>query len=204
MNYQGIPIPTEVDFDHVLTEAAVEKLHIYGLLSGKPCSASFWDIEHLPFYRDLPYIKFHHKKIPAYFNHPGIALYLGFKVVIGVEIFMKLYGRTTPTRINTMAAVHAHIDAKWLTRIHTGATFDTPAMTDQVMTEIGLSQETIEEVKVLHLEFERNAGIFQEYFDKNHSKNIDNLRVVDFIHELMNKRMAKLEKLNNVILQFLH
>lgn len=197
-------IPTQVDFDHVLTRAAIDKLHIYGLLSNYPCEAAFWEVEHLPFYRDLPYIKFHNKKIPAYFNHPGIVVYLGFRVDIGVEIFMRLYSRTTPTRINTMAAVHAHIDTKWSTRTQTGATFDTPAMADTVMTEIGLTPEIREEVKVLHLEFQRNAGIFQEYFDKNHRKNAENLRIVDFIHELVNKRMAKLEKLDDVVLQLLH
>lgn len=204
MEYLGIPIPTKVDFDHVLTKPAVEKLHRYGLLSDKPCEAAFWSVEHLPFYRNLPYISFHDKKIPAYFNHPGIVVYLGFRVDIAVEIFLRLYRRSTPTRINTMAAVHAHIDSKWSTRTHTGATFDTSAMADTVMAEIGLNPKVIQEVKVLHVEFQRNAGIFQEYFDQNHSKSIDNLRIVDFIHELINKRMAKLEKLNEVVLQFLH
>lgn len=204
MEYLGMLVPSQVDFDHVLTIAAIEKLHIYGLLSDYPCEWSFWEVEHLPFYRDLPYIKFHNKKIPAYFNHPGIVVYLGFRVVVGVEIFMRLYTRMRPTRLNTMEAVHSHIDAKWSTRTHTGATFDTPAMADSVMTEIGLTPETIEEVKLLHLEFERNAGIFQDYFDQNHHKSADNLRIVDFIHELMNKRMAKLENLNDVVLRFLH
>lgn len=204
MEYLGMLVPSLVEFDHVLTKAAIDKLHTYGLLSEYPCELAFWEIEDLPFYRDLPYITFHDKKVPAYFNHPGIVVYLGFRVDIGVELFMRLYTRTEPTRIKTLEAVHTHIDAKWSSRTHTGATFDTPAMADTVMTEIGLSSEIIEEVKVLHQEFQRNAGIFQEYFDKNHRKNAENLRMVDFIHELVNKRMAKLEKLNEVVLQFLH
>lgn len=203
MEYLGILVPSKVDFDHVLTEPAIEKLHLYGLLSDKPCEASFWDVEHLPFYRDLPYIKFHDKKMPAYFNHPGIVVYLGFTVDFAVDIFMKLYKRSTPTRSNTMEAVHAHIEEKWSARTLTGATFDTP-MADTVMSEIGLTAKAVGEVNVLYLEFQRNGGIFQEYFEKNHSKNVDNLQMVDFIHELMNKRMAKLEKLNEVVLQFLH
>lgn len=204
MEYLGMLVPSQVDFDHVLTRAAIDKLHIYGLLSDYPCDSSFWTIEHLPFYRDLPYIKFHNKKIPAYFNHPSITVYLGFRVDVGVEIFLRLFTRLEPTRANTMEAVHTHIDAKWSTRSQTGATFDTAAMANTVMTDIGLTPETIEEVKLLHQEFERNAGIFQDYLDQNHSKSAENLRIVDFIHELMNKRMAKLEKLNDVVLQFLH
>lgn len=204
MEYLGMLVPRQVDFDHVLTRAAIDKLHIYGLLGDYPCNLSFWTIEHLPFYRDPPYIKFHNKKIPAYFNHPAITVYLGFRVHIGVDIFMRLYSRMEATRANTMEAVHRHIDAKWSTRSQTGATFDTSAMANTVMTDIGLSPETIEEVKLLHQEFERNAGIFQDYFDQNHSKSAENLRIVDFIHELMNKRMARLEKLNDVVLQFLH
>lgn len=203
MEYLGMLVPTLVEFDQVLTQAAIDKLHIYGLLSEYPSEFAFWEIEYLPFYRDLPYIKFHDKKIPAYFNHPGVAIYLGLRVDIGVEVYMRLYTRTEPTRIETMAAIHEHIDSKWSTRIHTSATFDTPAMADMVMTEIGLSPEIIEEVKVLHQEFQRKPSIFQDYFDKNHHKNFENLRIVDFIHELMNKRMAKLEKLNDVVLQYL-
>lgn len=204
MEYLGMMVPSHVDWDHVLTTAAIDKLHLYGLLSDFPSESSFWEIEYLPFYVDYEYIKFHNKRIPAYYNHPGIVVYLGFRVDVGVEIFMRLYSGQNPTRANTLEAVHTYIDTKWADRTHTGATFDTPAMADTVMREIGLTRETIEEVKLLYLEFDRNAGIFQDYFDKNHHKNFENLRIVDFVHVLINKRMAKLENLNDVVLQYLH
>lgn len=204
MDYLGMLVPTQVDFDHVLTNAVIDKLHKYNALSEYPSEQSFWTIEYLPFYYNYPYVKFHDKKIPAYYNHPAIVVYLGFRAEVGVDIFMRLYSRTVPTRAKTLAAVHAHIDTKWAGRTHTGASFDTPAMADTVMSyDLGLTRETIEEVKLLGLEFDRNAGIFQDYFDKNHSKNFENLKLVDFVHELINKRMAKLEGLNDVCLRHL-
>lgn len=205
MEYNGIEIPRKVDFDLVLTPPAVEKLQSYSLLSATPDELARWNIEHLPFYIDFPYIRFHHKKIPVAFNHPGIVVYLGFTQNVGVDIFMDLYAtsKKVPARNDTMAAVHNYINAKWAARIHEGAAIGTP-MAETVMTEIGLTPEVRAEVNTLHLEFERNPGIFQEYFDNHHDKNIDNVQMVDMIHVLIDNRMKKLEKLNGVVLLMLH
>ncbi|MCJ1349994.1 hypothetical protein MMC31_008237 [Peltigera leucophlebia] len=206
-SYDGIPLPARpsVQYDHVLTIPAVEKLQSNHLLSARPDEMHRWDIGPLGFYTDLPYIKFHDGKIPAYFNQPYIALYLGFTVDVGVKIFMDEYiqGMDAPTRSRLMAAVHNHIDVKWAARTHLGTAIGTP-MASTVMTEMGLTPEIQGEVNALYLEFDRNAGIFQEYFDNNHDKMVDNLEMVDFIHELVNKRMKKLEKLNAVVLQMVH
>ena len=77
-------------------------------------------------------------------------------------------------------------------------------MAKKVMVEIGLIPEVMAEVESLHLEIERNPGIFQEYFNNNHDKNIDNVQMVDIIHVLIDNRMKKLEKLNEVVLLMLH
>lgn len=208
MSYNGIPIPTEVDFDHVLTSTAVAKLQAYGLLGESPDIMGFWDIEPLPFngYLSYPYIGIHSKKISAYFNHPSIGVYIGFKVVVGVDIYMRFYQRTAETgitRINTIEAFHKYVDDKWSARAHLDSTIGTP-MGRTVMNQMGLVIEVQAEVENLYLEFQRNAGIFQAYFDRNHNTNIENLEAVDFIKELITQRMMKLEKLNESVLQFLH
>ncbi len=196
-----LPRPLQVDFDHVLTTAAIDKLHTHGLLSDSPSAAHFWEIEHLTFYREFPYIKFHNKKIAAYFNQPVTIVYLGFRENVGLTIYARLFSRMIPEKANIMTAAHSYIDARWAARSQPSATFDTPVSAEMVMAELGLTREIREEVKVLHLEFQRNASIFQDYFNKNPHKNAQNLQIVDFVHELINKRMAKLERLNDVILQ---
>lgn len=205
MEHNGIEIPRKVDFDLVLTAPAVEKLQSYSLLSATTDELARWDIEPLPFYIDFPYIRFHNKKIPVAFNHPGIVVYLGFTQSVGVDIFMDQYAtsKKVPVRSDTMAAVHNYINAKWATRTHKGAAIGTP-MAKKVMVEIGLIPEVMAEVESLHLEIERNPGIFQEYFNNNHDKNIDNVQMVDIIHVLIDNRMKKLEKLNEVVLLMLH
>lgn len=198
-----IPSPSQVEFDPVLTPAAIGKLRMHGLLSdNRPSAAYFWEIENLPFSQEFPYIEFHNKKIAAYFNQPVTIIYLGFRADIGTQIYARLLTSiSTPNKANIMRAVHSHIDARWAARTHTSVTFDTPIVAEMVMAEIGLTQEIRDEVKVLHREFERNVDIFQDYFNKNPHKNIVNLQIVDFVHELINKRMAKLESLNDVVLQ---
>lgn len=120
---------------------------------------------------------------------------------------MRLYQKTAETggttRISTIQAFHEHVDNKWSARTHLDSTLGTP-MGRTIMSQMGLIIEVQAEVEQLYLEFQRNAGIFQAYFDNNHSKNIDNLQTVDFVKELITQRMMKLEKLNETVLQYLH
>ena len=195
----NFPLSVDGEFDNVLTSAAIEYLR-QNYLSEENDGLHQWDIKPLPFYQDPPYIKFHNNKIPKYFNHAGIFLYLGFILDVGRHLFFKQYRKGTMTRSAVLATAHDYINAKWESRTHLSTSMGTP-MAETVMTEIGLSPEVMAEVNALYLEFDRNATTLQEYFDNNHDKNIENLEMVDFIHALMDLRMKKLEKLDEAVLQ---
>lgn len=196
-------IPASIVFDPVLTAPAFKKLQSYNLLSREIDEWACWSIEPVDFYRAFPHVRFYGKKIPVAFNIPIFIVYLGFQPDPAVPIFTTVRERTEPTRSNIIAAVKDHVNAKWLASTHHGAAMGTPGA-EAVMSEMGLIPEIRTEVNGLHLEFQRNAGIFQEYFNDNLGKNFENLQLVDFVHELVNQRKAKLEKLNDKVLLVLH
>lgn len=195
-------VPNE-EYDRVLSPLAVESLQANFLLSPNYDNVASWKIEPLEFYNYLPYLKFHRGHIPAYFNHPSIIVYLGFSQPAGMEVFLNLYtqGLRPPTRSQIMAALHAHIDGIWAGRTYTW--LDTGTLVGlMVLNEFGLSLDAKSELNTLYMEFGRNAGIMQEYIDNHPGKTAESLELVDFIHELVNLRMKKLEKLNEVVLQW--
>lgn len=195
-----------VEYEPVLSILAEDKLTSYSLIKYDPDRLFFWDIKPLPFDMVyLPYIKFHEGKIPLYFNHTGIAIYLGFTQAVAENMFTDLYlvNMSNPTRSEALEAVHNHIDAKWAARTHTGTAIGTP-MATTMMTQAGLTPEVQAEVNILYSMFERNAGVFQDYLDNHPGKMAESLQMVDFIHELINQRMKKLEKLDDAIIRMLH
>lgn len=77
-------------------------------------------------------------------------------------------------------------------------------LAEMVMDEMDLIDSVKEEVNALYELFQRNAGIFQRYFDENRGKNYENLKLVDFVIELQHQRMMKLISLNQAALSLLH
>lgn len=76
-------------------------------------------------------------------------------------------------------------------------------LAEVVMGEMDLIDQVKVEVTALYHLFQQNAGVFQRYFDENHDKNYENLKLVDFVIELQHQRMTKLMSLNQATLQFL-
>ena len=54
---------------------------------------------------------------------------------------------------------------------------------------MGLIDAIEADVNALYTLFHQNEGIFQRYFNENHDKNYQNLKLVDFIWELQYQRM---------------
>lgn len=77
-------------------------------------------------------------------------------------------------------------------------------LAEAVMGEMDLIDQVKAEVTALYQLFQRNAGVFQRYFDENHDKNYENLKLVDFVIELQHQRMMKLMSLTQTALQYLH
>lgn len=110
---------------------------------------------------------------------------------------------SNPTRISLLNRAKAHIKSKWATSSHNGAVPGT-MLAEAVMGEMDLIDQVKAEVTALYQLFQRNAGVFQRYFDENHDKNYENLKLVDFVIELQHQRMMKLMSLTQTALQYLH
>lgn len=72
-----------------------------------------------------------------------------------------------------------------------------------VMDAMGLISSVKKEVSKLYEAFQWSPLVFQHYFDENHDKNFENLKLVDFVQELLYRRMQKLMTLNKAALQYL-
>lgn len=192
-----------LELDEVLTTDAVRKLQRYGLLSHDIDDLAYWNIEPIFFPMIFPHIKFHSGKIPWAYNMPSFLSYLGFSDPATVRLYQSVAETTNPTRINLFARARAHIRSKWSSTNHSGAAVGT-MLAESVMHEMDLIDPVKAEVNALYELFQRNAGIFQRYFDENHSKNYENLKLVDFVIELQHQRMTKLMSLNQTALSLLH
>lgn len=189
--------------DEVLTSDAVTKLQTYGLLSHDIDDLENWNIEPIFFPTIFPHIRFHNGKIPWAYNMPSFLSYLGFSVPIALRLYHSVAETTYPTRINLLARARGHIKTKWLTTNHHGAMVGT-MLAEMVMDEMDLIEPVKAEVNALYELFQRNAGIFQRYFDENHNKHYENLKLVDFVIELQYQRMTKLMSLNQAVHTYLH
>lgn len=189
--------------EEVLTADAVKKLQTYGLLSHDMDDLSCWNIEPIFFPMVFPHIRFHNGKIPWAYNLPSFLSYLGFTDPATVRLYQSVAEMTNPTRMNLLARARAHIKSKWSSTNHSGAAVGT-MLAEMVMDEMDLIDSVKEEVNALYELFQRNAGIFQRYFDENRGKNYENLKLVDFVIELQHQRMMKLISLNQAALSLLH
>lgn len=189
--------------DQVLTKDAAKKLQTYGLLTHDLDDLSSWNIEPIFFPMIYPHIRFHNGKIPWAYNLPSFLSYLGFSDPATVRLYQSVAETTHPTMLNLLARARAHIKSKWSSTNHSGAVVGT-MLAEMVMEEMDLIDPFKEEVNALYELFQRNAGIFQRYFDENRGKNYENLKLVDFVIELQHQRMTKLLSLNHAALSFLH
>lgn len=188
--------------EEVLTTDAVKKLKTYSLLCHDMDDLSCWNIGPIFFPMIFPHIRFH-GKIPWAYNLPSFFSYLGFSHPATVRLYQSVAETTNPTRVNLLARAIAHIRSKWSSTNHSGAAVGT-MLAELVMDEMDLIDSVKEEVNALYELFQRNAGIFQRYFDENHSKNYENLKLVDFVIELLHQRMTKLISLNQAAVSLLH
>lgn len=194
-------LPLEIDY--VLEFDAKMILQYNGFLGASPDEFGYWRIEPLPFYKDLPFLKFYDDNIPAYFNYPGIFCHLGFKKALGSALFKGLTQRRATSRSDILKAAHDHIELHWVFAVDAhGAEISSPMADDLIINEWGLTDMFREEVQEFYLQVRQNERILHEHFDNNPQKNIDNLLLVDYIYVLINLRMKKLEHLNEAVLKF--
>lgn len=185
----------------VLTVEAVQKLQQYGILNDSPDMYN-WEIQSIWFPMIYPNIKFYDGIIPKAYNQPMLIIYLGFNETVAYQIFYKVVNNGTPTRRKLMYSVKAYINSVNSNSTQNWASIGS-LLANSVMEDMGLIEPVREEVNKLYEAFQRSPLVFQRYFDENHDKNFENLKLVDFVQELLYQRMQKLMALNKAALQYL-
>lgn len=185
----------------VLTIEAIKKMQEYNLLDDMPYMCT-WEIGYIWFSMIYPDIKFHNSIIPEAYNQPTFLEYLGFNESIAFEIFYNVRNTGTPTREKLMDAAKNYINSVDSKNTQNWAAVNS-LVAKSVMDTMGLIDPVKEEVSKLYEAFQRSPLVFQRYFDENHDKNFENLKLVDFVQELLYRRMQKLMTLNNAALQYL-
>lgn len=188
--------------DEVLTTDAVRKLQKNDLLSENIDDLAYWKIQPTLFPMIFPHIRFHNGKIPWAYNMPTFLSYLGFSVPVAVRLYQSVAEMSNPTRTSLLERAKAHIKSKWASSNYNGAVPGS-MLAEAVMGEMDLIDQVKAEVTALYHLFLHNASVFQRYFDANHDKNYENLKLVDFIIELQHQRMMKLMSLNQAAIQYL-
>lgn len=183
----------------VLTAEAIKKMQEYHLLNDS-AHMSNWEIQSIWFPMIYPDIKFHDGVIPEAYNQPSFVEYLGFNESAAIQIFYNVIG--SPTRQNLMNAAKAYINSVNSNSNQNWATVGS-FLANLVMEDMGLIDPVKKEVNKLYEAFQRSPLVFQRYFDENHDKNFENLKLVDFVYELLYQRMQKLMTLNEAALQYL-
>ena len=190
------------DLEEVLTIEAVKKLQYHGLLNEAPDDLGCWTTPGIWFPTIFPSCQFYSGKIPSVYNRPLFFVYLGFQAQIAYDLFYGMINTADPTRTKMMAIVKKHVNSVCAANTNNWVPVDS-LLAEGVMEAVGLVDSVKEEVKELYQAFERSPLIFQRYFDENHDKNFENLKLVDFIQELVYRRMQKLMALNEAALRYL-
>lgn len=185
----------------VLTDEVINKLQKYHLLNDSP-DAWNWGIQPIWFPMIFPDIKFYDGIIPKVYNQLTFVIYLGFDEPSAFEISYNVVNIGSPTRENIMGAVKQYINSVNSTNPQSWASPGS-LLANSVMEDMGLIEPVREEVNKLYEAFQRSPLVFQRYFDENHDKNYENLKLVDFVQELLYQRMQKLMSLNKAALQYL-
>lgn len=188
--------------EEVFTSEAVTKMKHYGIFTEYIEDFSCWRITDIWFPMKLPLLKFHDNKIPSAYNQQFFLIYLGFKAQVAFDLFYKLSNKSDRTRAKLMECVKVHIDSVCSANINNWVSADIH-LANTVMEVVGLVDAIKAEVKQLYEAFQRSPLVFQRYFDENHDKNFENLKLVDFMQELVYQRMQKLMALNEAALRHL-
>lgn len=183
----------------VLTAEAIKKMQEYHLLDDSTHKKN-WEIRLIWFPMIYPNIKFHDSVIPKAYNQISFVEYLGFNESATIQIFYNVIG--SPTRQNLMNSAKTYINSVNSISTKNRATVGS-FLANLVMEDMGLIDPVKEEVNKLYEAFQRSPLVFQHYFDENHDKNFENLKLVDFVYELLYQRMQKLMTLNETALQYL-
>lgn len=183
----------------VLTAKAIKKMQEYHLLDDS-ADISNWEIQPIWFPMIYPDIKFHDGVIPKAYNQASFVEYLGFNESATIQVFYNVIG--SPTRQNLMNSAKTYINSVNSNSTKNWATVGS-FLANLVMEDMGLIDPVKEEVNKLYEAFQRSPLVFQRYFDENHDKNFENLKLVDFVYELLYQRMQKLMTLNEAALQYL-
>lgn len=188
--------------EEVFTNEAITKLKHHGIFTNYTEDFSCWVTTDIWFPMEFPQIKFHDSKIPSAYNQPFFLVYLGFRAPVAFNLFYKFASKSDITRAELMECVKIHIDSVCATSINNWVSADS-LLANTVMEEVGLMDSIKAEVKQLYEAFQRSPLVFQRYFDENHDKNFENLKLVDFMQELVYQRMQKLMALNEAALRYL-
>lgn len=188
--------------DKVLTNEAITKLQKYNLMNDSLDDMANWKIQPIWFDMIFPYIKFYNGIIPETYNQPSFLIYLGFMDETAFEIFYKVIENGAPTKEKLMNFAKTHINVVYSNSNQNWASVGS-LLANSLMEDMGLNEAVREEVNKLYEAFQRSPLVFQRYFDENHDKNLENLKLVDFIQELLYQRMQKLMALSKVSVQYL-
>ena len=188
--------------EEVFTIEAITKLKHYGIFTEYIDDFSCWVTTGIWFPMEFPQLKFHDSKIPSAYNRPFFLIYLGFRAPVAFELFYKLANKSDTTRAKLMECVKVHINSVCSNSINNWVSADS-LLANTVMEEVGLMDAIKAEVKQLYGAFQRSPLVFQRYFDENHDKSFENLKLVDFMQELVYQRMQKLMTLNEAALRYL-
>lgn len=191
------------DSEEVLTVEAIRKLKHHKIFIGDPDEIlGCWTAPRIWIPSIFPSLGFHHGKLPSRYDRPVFLVYLGFRAQVAFDLFFNLADKIVPSRLKLMESVKTHISSVCSASVNNWAPVDS-LLADTVMEEVGLLEVIKDEVRELHRAFERSPLVFQRYFDENHDKNYENLKLVDFMQELVHQRMQKLMALNEAALRYL-
>ena len=188
--------------EKVLTNEAITKLQKYNLLNDNLDDMANWKIQLIWFDMIFPYIKFYDGIIPETYNQPSFLIYLGFMDATAFEIFYKVIENGAPTKEKLMNFAKTHINVVYSNSNQNWASVGS-LLANSLMEDMGLNEAVREEVNKLYEAFQRSPLVFQRYFDENHDKNFENLKLVDFVQELLYQRMQKLMALSKASVQYL-
>lgn len=188
----------------VLTAETIEKLKSHNLLRKSTSNENRWLIQPLPFPTAFPFIKLRTNYIPIAYDLPTFLVYLGFRSVNARTMFIKYTELNSPTKtMKMMGYVKAYVNLIWLSSKYKGSVINT-LESYSLMGAMGFTEEfVLTDICGFFNEVQQDSSILENYFEENPDKNLENMELVDWIHEFLDLRMLKLKYLNNVVDKYL-
>lgn len=95
-----------------------------------------------------------------------------------------------------MESVESYLNLKWLENSHVGAVMGNTPLGDSIMKKMGLIEDVIAEVNSLWELTKQDPMLMNRYLnnkkDASNQMSLENLSLVDYVHENMIERMTKL------------